>query len=593
MASLSYSYHLFPFLLSLGILTGTAIFAWNRRKVPGAREFAVHVFSQLLWILGFVLELTSTTLTRKLFWDDFQWLCAILAATTYFIFILRYVKGVKLTRRQIIKTIVWLIPVLLFSVSDSLHHTLRANINLRPLPPFDVLDYDYAWGVYFLSGLSLLVTSGGILILITNIFQNQREFLKQSITILLGVAIPFLGALLLMAGVVFYEQRDISPFTFALGDIIVLWGLMRYGLFDLVPVALRKVLDTIEDIVFVLDNQRRVVFMNRVGLQRTHLDMRNSLGQPVQILFSKYRELLEQFSRVYEAEEEVSLLEEGPTPTQFRMKMLPLVFSKGELAGRVVVLSDITKYKAMTEELRRLKDEAEFLVKERTAELQQRNRELMEEIELRVLAEKTIQQSLDEKNLLIREIHHRVRNNMSVILSLLNIQAEYLENKDCLKSLNGIRSRIYSMSLAHTMMYQSVDFKNILINEYARRIYSNVVQMKPPQCELNFSLQENQIAITVEKAVPLGLILNEVLSNAVRHAFVGREHGHIEMTVESNSAGEIWLLIQDNGVGFDRESLPESACFGLKIIELLSEQLTGHFQLESQKGTRVSLRFPE
>ncbi len=581
--------YLSPFLISLLIMVWTGAFAWKRRKVSGATEFSLFIGVQVLWCLGFMLELTSTTLEWKLFWDDVQWPFTVLSATIFGLFILRYTRGFKLNKKYLGFLLALVIPLVIYSATDQLHHTIRGNIHLEEAQPFSAMTYEYSWGFYLVSISSFIVTTVGIIILIISIFKGQREFYKQSLTILIGVMIPLIGSLLTLLDVVLYTYRDTSPISFALGGVVVLWGLIKYSLFDIVPVAMRTVLDTIDDAVFVFDGQRRIVFMNQAGGKALRVELKDVLGKTAKDIFPGHDADVDYFRSVEQAEQEIETINPDGVKQQYMVKLLPLFSDSKQNIGRVVVLNNITRFKQLNQKLQKHNEQTNLLVEKRTAELKQRNQDLLDEVELRKEAEEKIAANLEEKTAMVHEINHRVRNNMAIIMSLLNMQSRYLDSSSAAKPIMEIHNRIYSMSLIHTMMYHTGDFKHVSIQDYLHRLYSHIIHQKRTGLKLDFKVEMNQVTLPIEKAIPVGLILNEVISNAILHAFPKLESGEISVKGEYDEQGCVTFTISDNGVGFDKTILDKADTFGLKMVHLLAEQLEGVLSFNLDKGTQVEI----
>ena len=210
-------------------------------------------------------------------------------------------------------------------------------------------------------------------------------------------------------------------------------------------------------------------------------------------------------------------------------------------------------------------------------------------------AEAEIKNSLQQKELLLKEIHHRVKNNLQAISSLLMLQADqHHDNSEVQAIFHASRSRVHSMALVHEQLYRSHDFAHIDFIAYVRDlieqlgvVYSMTAQHVTVQYEIN------AISLTVETAVPLGLIINELISNIYKHAFPQQQAGHIfiHMSAKNN---DITLRIQDNGVGlapgFDWQ---QSDSLGLAIVYTLVQQIEGHITFANNSGTMVTISFPQ
>lgn len=220
---------------------------------------------------------------------------------------------------------------------------------------------------------------------------------------------------------------------------------------------------------------------------------------------------------------------------------------------------------------------------------------LEKEIAERRRTEEALRVSLREKEALLQEVHHRVKNNMQVISSLLNLQVRHPMDEECRAILRDGQSRIRSMSLVHEQLYQSHDLSNVDLAAYIRKLVTNLVTLyQPAATNLRMETDLEELRLDINSAIPFGLILNELLSNAIRHAFPGDRPGVIRIRMRRRPDGAAELRVEDDGVGLP-EGLdyrrPES--LGLQIVNLLVDQLDAVLEIEGTKGTAVTLIFRE
>ena len=204
----------------------------------------------------------------------------------------------------------------------------------------------------------------------------------------------------------------------------------------------------------------------------------------------------------------------------------------------------------------------------------------------------SLQQLLDEKEWLLREIHHRVKNNLQIVMSLLNSQTNYLENDTALMAIRDSQQRIHSISLIHQKLYQSENVTFVEMSTYIRELVDYLQSSFQSGSSIRFDLAVDRIELDVTQAVPLGLILNEAISNAIKYAFPGRKTGLVRVSMHCNSAKQIELIVQDNGVGlppgFD---IDRSKSLGMSLMRGLSKQLNGAVDLKTDHGLTVCTSF--
>ena len=246
--------------------------------------------------------------------------------------------------------------------------------------------------------------------------------------------------------------------------------------------------------------------------------------------------------------------------------------------------------------LRQAHNVLEKKVAERTAELAFTNTQLQQEITERKRVEAQIKASLQEKEVLLKEIHHRVKNNMQVISSLLDLQTRYIEDAPTKEMMQESRSRIRSMALVHEQLYQSENLARIDFSDYVRSLMSYLLQVYRQMVrDVTLDVNVAGVALSIETAVPLGLIIHELVSNALKHAFPNGRSGQIRVHLLSGENDQIGLTVQDNGIGFPKEMVfRRSPSFGMAIITTLVDQLRGEIEVHSQaqSGTRFELTCP-
>lgn len=212
----------------------------------------------------------------------------------------------------------------------------------------------------------------------------------------------------------------------------------------------------------------------------------------------------------------------------------------------------------------------------------------------RVQAQEKIQRSLEEKEILLKEVHHRVKNNMQIISSLLNLHSVSISDLRTRSLFLESQNRVKSMALVHELLYQTQDLARIDMARYTERLIS-VLQS-------SFAAKTNRIAISskisnisldIDSAIPCGLIINELVTNALKHAFDQHRRGHIQITLEWSGDKTMTLAVSDDGKGAPNDLLVETRpTLGLSLVQALSEQLKGTIHINTQKGTTVAVTFP-
>jgi len=211
-------------------------------------------------------------------------------------------------------------------------------------------------------------------------------------------------------------------------------------------------------------------------------------------------------------------------------------------------------------------------------------------------ATQKIKQSLKEKEVLLKEIHHRVKNNLQVVTSLLSLQSSFIEDRSIKEIFMQSQYRINSMGMVHEMLYQSVSISSINYGNYLQRLSKRLLlAMRGRDTKIGLELDVENINLNIDTAVPLGLIVNEILTNALKYAFKAEEAGVIYIELKQLEDTQFKLQIGDNGCGFSNTlDFKSATSLGLMLISKLTKQLNGSIKrLSKDKGTHYLLHFQE
>lgn len=208
--------------------------------------------------------------------------------------------------------------------------------------------------------------------------------------------------------------------------------------------------------------------------------------------------------------------------------------------------------------------------------------------------------SLREKEVLLKEIHHRVKNNLQVISSLLNLQSEKIKQPDLLETFMESQNRIRAMSWVHEKLYQSKDLSQIDFTEYVHSFINhmnNSYNLNPKNVKMHMDADVQSHFFKIDTAIPCSLILNELLSNCYKYAFPKNRKGniylHFGLEKGKKNEGNFILQVADDGVGISTEiDIKNTSSLGLQLVDLLTEQIEGTLDLDRKNGTKFTIRFP-
>jgi PAS domain S-box-containing protein len=212
----------------------------------------------------------------------------------------------------------------------------------------------------------------------------------------------------------------------------------------------------------------------------------------------------------------------------------------------------------------------------------------------RLRAEEGLRRSLEEKEVLLREVHHRVKNNLNIISSLLNLQSiEIKEPEQAMAAFRNSRDRISTMALVHEELYKSQDFSHVDMGEFLGKLTDQLAEAYGPGEDIRFSTEAEGLMLSVNSSVPCGLILNELIANAIKHAFPKGGPGEIRIRFGTSGEEHYELSVSDDGTGMnDKPGDRNRETLGLTLVGLLVEQLAGTMDVSTEHGTAVRIVFP-
>ena len=201
-----------------------------------------------------------------------------------------------------------------------------------------------------------------------------------------------------------------------------------------------------------------------------------------------------------------------------------------------------------------------------------------------------IQKQDQEKEVLLKEIHHRVKNNLQVISSLLGLQGLSIKDAKAKAAIQEGRSRVHSMSLIHQSLYKKDNLTGIEMKPYLQKLTADLIATYNYQdVEIQSVINSEDITLDVETVVPIGLIINELVTNSVKYAFEGRQKGVIKVELSEDN-GLLRLVVSDNGIGLDNDQLKtKEDSYGHSLIRAFRDKLDAEIKVENQDGTKIDL----
>ena len=401
--------------------------------------------------------------------------------------------------------------------------------------------------------------AGGICFLYYLKTENMKRL--QTKYIIVGLYLPLLISMfsdvLLPNMSIRIPETTMVMSTIGIGFIS--YGVWKYRFPALTAaVAADEIVSTMSNFLIMLDHEKNIVTINNATTELLGYSKEELIGKPIAYIFSDQSP--DNSNKLFDNNSESIINFETNLRSKYN-EFIPVLLSKsviknenGNIMGIVCIGNNIV-------EIKEAKDK--------------------------------IKASLEEKELLLRELHHRVKNNLQIILSLINLQSNGIKDQDDLEIFRESQSRVKSMAIIHEKLYQSSDFASINFEEYIRSLVSYLLSYYSTssiQAEIDV---EKDVVLNMDTAVPCGLIINELVTNSIKFAFKGKENGRIYIKLYSED-GFFTMIIGDNGIGMPQGlDIDNPQKLGLQLVRTLIDQLEGKVEFDGNNGTEFKIKFKE
>ncbi|MDA0242325.1 MAG: ATP-binding protein [Chloroflexi bacterium] len=577
--------YLVPYFLSAALMLAMLAYLWRQRANPLARYYGWVIVAQFVSTVAYVLEIAADELAIKAFWDDLQWGTLSLAGILGIYFTLHVVERPPRNPLRFWVAIAS-VPVV-FSVliaTNSWTELVRTNSVVLPAEPFSVFTYTftpitYLYSVFYLLGLGF-VTIG---LLVAHVRRTDSTYRSQAIIILIGVSVPIITGLFPVLGISLMAQRDITPIAFAISNVIVAWGLLRYRLFDLVPIARDKVFENIPQAVIVLDMQLRVVDVNPAGVLLIGQEKQVVIGRDVRDVLAPWFHVLERYLPFTGAISDEFEVGQGAERRFFALSITPIFGRDETQAGWIAILRNITERRLANEQLRQ--QSAELLVAKEMAE-----------------------QANHIKSQFLASMSHELRTPLNAIINFTEMVAMGMIGPIADEQADLLNQSLASSRHLLNLINDVLDISKIQSGKLSLFVEHDVVLKE----ELTFVLaliepmlhgRPIQLVTEIDPDLPImsgdKRRIRQILLNLLSNAAKFTDEGTITLRIQ-NQGEQVLLTVIDEGLGIspqmqttifepfvqteDGVKQAEGTGLGLPITKSLAEAHGGRIWLESTLG---------
>ena len=360
----------------------------------------------------------------------------------------------------------------------------------------------------------------------------------------------------------------------------------------------RILADAAHDAIYTLSPEGLVTYMNSCGAALMGIPLEKIVGLSLESLYHPdvAQELRANLDTVISTKRPVrfdtQFWHENPDQiTWLDAQFVPQFGPDGSVFQVIGISRSITDRKQAELLLKRFNEELESQVRSRTIDLERLNTLLGNEVIQRTQAEESVRKSLHEREHLLREIHHRVKNNLQIILSLISLQSRNIKDQKLLETMREFQNRIMAMAHVHARMCRADDISRIDMSELCTFLTTSLFRsykVDPRHIRLNVEMKD--LPVTLESAIPLSLIINELISNSIKHAFPEGRTGEI-IIAGHRKADTLVLSFRDTGIGMpeDFDWMRSTQSLGLRLVGSLVEQLDGTIELDRSAGTAFTI----
>lgn len=577
--------------VSIAISLIMAYLFWKRRNSIGALCMSLSMVCEILWSLSYLLSAILTDINAKIFCDSLTFIAAAIIPVIWFIFSIKYTRQEKFNKK-IYYYILFIIPsiTILMSFTNNLHHLFISEITLEALPnsTFSLLSYKFGFWFWIHAAYSYALLIIGAVMLVIRLINSFRIYRNQAILMIAALFVSFSGDIIYQLGLGPFNNIEITPFTFSIGGILLFIGMFRYRALDLVPIAREAIIETMGDLVIVLDLQNRIIDVNGAARTLFYKQHKKLIGQSVSNILKDIPLLTDGITSNAKSHSEI-MMEIDNKKVYYNFEISPLFSKQKTKIGSFIILNDITNLYEAMEKLENAK----------------------------LLAESASKAKSD----FLATMSHEIRTPINGIIGM----AELLESAKLLpQERENLKALQYSADSLLNIINEILDFSKIEAGKMEvenesfnlRELISNTAKT------FNYHKKIEQIAFSynIDEQIPANLLgdyhkLRQIMSNLLSNAFKFTEEGEINISVcilqDTGKEVTLSFCVSDTGIGISANEIQNlfqsfhqldnsstrkygGTGLGLSIVKKLIELMGGLIKVESTlgEGSRFCFQLP-
>ncbi len=530
----------------------SAYLIWgNKNRNPGAESLAIMLIFAAEWVFGLALSTISQTYATKIIWVKIHFIGVAFTGVTWFFSINQYIQGYQwLTWRKLILFSIPPTLTILLIFTNPYHALIYQSYSLDRYGPYMIITptYGAALWIFFVFNIAIILIGSGMLIgLLGKSWWSVRI---NGVIILLGTSAPIIVLLLQLFKTELFGPLKPTSLAIILSGMTAAYGLEKVRRQKIVSVSRHELFDTIKKSILVTDLQNRIVDMNKEAERVFGETLTKNIGQNINTLLPH----LEMIDLNKENPSRIEI-DQVDVEKSYECTLVKMLNWEGRPVNHIYILRDIS------------------------------NRTQMEQ---RMIS------SLQEKETLLREIHHRAKNNLQVISSIFNLQSALIESEHMRAVFLESKERIQAIALVHEKLYQSEGVNYIDFSDYVHSLIDRFIKEKKITISsISLEIQVDEIHIPYDLATPCGIIAYELISNALKHAFPNNLRGTVKIICQKHPDNHLLMNISDNGVAIPENiDIAESKTLGFQLINALILQTKGLINVDRRSGTSIEIVIP-